>query len=405
MAITVPPINVPQPASNPSQPVNPFPIADSYLNRQQNQQKIYLDAISNLGSGVNEIRQQKIQNQLAALQAYAGIAKAVGPDAANQVAGSIPNIPNWNQASAYQSPAQGTQTNYAQPSGGNQGGSIQTNATPVAGQSPQIMQDTQPSEHIMNSVEMGHPDFTGHLQRINELQSKMASFSNKGDWGREQSQQVAQEIAAEKAAMDAEVMPQDYAAKTQGMKLAVTKPVAEEVSKQGENTTRVGQLRSLFDDLKTATKSVTPGLTAGLSGKIASATGGKFGSVASADLQNVSAPMTAALNYELTKRFNESEANFLMNSMMPKPIDQPAFRDKKLNRLDQMISALESGNDRNIKNVANTIAGRSISTNVGSHQSVDNPINKAITSKAQYDALPEGASYTWNGQPHVKGKS
>jgi len=142
--------------------------------------------------------------------------------------------------------------------------------------------------------------------------------------------------------------------------MEVKKTVAGEVSKEGDNTTRISQLRGLYNDLAGAVSQNKPSLGGDITSKAYTVTGGRIGNAAGANIQNVSAPLTAALNYELTKRFNEQEANFLMDSLMPKPKDTPVFAQQKLGRLNQMISALETGNDQNIKNVAGAIKGEGL---------------------------------------------
>lgn len=184
-------INVPVVTPNPVQFQSPTDLINGYLNRKQQNVQDTLNRVTDLGQTLNSYKQQRIQNQLAALQAYTGIAKAVGPDAANQVAGGIPNMPSFQPQSA---PA--ANPGQTAPAASSQG-------------SPQtIGGNSQPSPFIQASLQAGHPDYSGQLQRI---QGQMAGYQNKGDWGREQQQQLAAQIPAVTAQMDADKQPYELA--------------------------------------------------------------------------------------------------------------------------------------------------------------------------------------------------
>lgn len=403
-------IQVPQTQPNAPQVVNPFPIADSYLNRQQNQQQLFNNALGNVGDTYNQMRQQRIQNQLNALAAYTGIAKAVGPDAANQVAGNIPNMPNWGNV--YQSPAQGMSPS-AVPAGGVGGGSGnaggqgtnyggisqgsaqanpgQTAPSPSSQGSPQTLGGNgSPSPYIQASLAAGHPDFTGQFQK---LQGQMSQYQNKGDWGREQSQQLASQIPAITGQMTAEKQPLEMAKmqsevnrqpleteKLQGevgmqpiqkakmqqeMGLAVTKPIAEEVSKQTQSNQQIGQIENFYSNLQDALSRNHGGIAGNISGKAYQLTGGRLGSGAAADVLNAANPLATALNTELSHRFNSGEVQLLSDSLVPKPGDTPDYAQQKMKALGQMINAMKSGNETSIQNVGQALMGRPIGSLTG----------------------------------------
>lgn len=344
-------INVPQIQPQAPQAVNPFPIADAYLNRQQQGWQNLQQSIQGIGSTYQQLRQQKIAQQLEALKSISELYGQGGPGAVQMYAPTINRVAGTDIIQQGQgAPPQQMQPPYSQ--------GRQLAPDPNAGMPKQ----GGVSEHIKNSVGMGHPDFTGHIARIQQLQNQMAGFQNQGKYGQNQTAQLSQNIAAEKAAMDAEVIPQTYEKQQQEIELGKRKPVADEASKRGEDITRTGQLRGLFNDMKSAVSQNKPSAMAGFTGKVANMTGGRVGNTSAANMLNVSAPLTAALNYELTKRFNEGEASFLMDSLMPKPNDTPQFAQQKVQRLDRMISAIESGNEQNIKNMASVISGGKAST-------------------------------------------
>lgn len=216
-------INVPVVTPNPVQFQPPTDLVNAYLNRQQANTQDTLNRVTDLGTTLNNYKQQKIQNQLNALAAYSGIAKAVGPDAANQVAGNIPNMPAWS--SAYQSP--NTQT--AAPVGGANGQAInpgQTAPSASSQGSPQTLGDQPqvPSQAIQASLQAGHPDYTGQLAK---LQNQMGQFQNKGDWGREQQQQIGAQVPVVTAQMEAEKLPGELAKQKNDVAMLPTKNAKE----------------------------------------------------------------------------------------------------------------------------------------------------------------------------------
>jgi len=366
-----------------SPPAPPYDLVQSYINRPFQYAKMVPEAIAPILE--NYYKQQALK---------VGAFEAGGPVLMNALYGpqGQPTQPTGPQA-----PTAGSQ----QP---------QPTQAPVMPSQPAGQASNGIPETIQATLD--HPTLGVHAQKILDLQKQMGQNAQMGKYGQTLNAALKDQLNAETALMSGEQFQQGQARQEKQFKESQAAEesrfqrgrTAESVSKTGEDTTRIGQLRGLYNDLKTAVASNKPGLTAGISGRLASATGGKFGSTAAADLQNVAAPMTAALNYELTKRFNESEADFLMKSMVPSPVDQPAFAQQKLKRLNQMISALESGNENNIKNVASTLATGQVPNVVRGVPQENQQKATAISSKEQYDALPNGASFTWNGQQHIKGK-
>ena len=384
--IPVAPIQVPQSNPNPGQAVNPFPIANAYLDRQQQAWQNLHNNINDAGDVINRYRQQKIQNQLAALQAYSQIAQAVGPDAANQVTGSIPNMPSWNPQ-PQQAQQQPPQQQPAQPQ-----------------QQPQGQPDpSQPSPFIQASLAAGHPDVTGYQQRIAGLNNKMGQFQNKGKWGQEQQNQIQGQIQGVKAESDAAQLPltmaekeaqiraanSKFATPEQGAAIAsgdpsavagayggqapveaynnaaskqmeVKKTIAGEVSKQSQDTQNITQLKTLAGNLQGALEGHNSGLLGNQAGALYQATGGRIGSQSAAAIQNAANPLATALNTELARRFNSGEVQLLSQSLIPQPKDTPEYAKQKLTNLNRLIDSMASGNEANVKNVAAAITSGSI---------------------------------------------
>lgn len=294
------PIQVPQTVPNAPQFQVPTDLVNAYLARKQQGQQFDTNLISSGFSDLNTYKQQKIQNQLAALGAYASIAKAVGPDSANQVAGQIPNMPSWSQPSSA-TPAQGNAP-YMNPSvtPSNPGAGMQTPAP--SNQPPQqqslVSQDQAASPYIQASVDSGHPDITGHAQKfspsgqippggtvpltnlsdqIAALNAQMGQYRNKGDWGMEQQKQISDQIAGLKAQQDAANSPEQFVA---SKNMDVNKGSAAEADKFAEGNVKTGsgmdafrQLQNLWDQVPASQKGPAVGILSSKAGDIAS---GKF---------------------------------------------------------------------------------------------------------------------------------
>lgn len=174
----MPNFNVPVVTPNPVQFQPPTDLINSYMNRRQANQEDIMNRVTGLGSTINAYHQQKIQNQLAALQAYAGVAGTSGITAANQMA---PNIPGMQTTNLPQDPfSDPANTPSSVPMGGVGGGSGNAGGASSGGASSQGQPQTlggnqQPppqgqSPFIAASVAAGHPDYTGHMGQYQPAQ-------------------------------------------------------------------------------------------------------------------------------------------------------------------------------------------------------------------------------------------
>lgn len=360
--------------------------------------------LSDLAQNIQQQRQQRVQNQLAALQAYTGIAQAVGPDAANAVAGQIPNMPNWSAPSQANTPAAvpmggpgnagGQGTNYGGVSQGTP--QPQPNPNPNAGQtvpssssqgSPQTIGNgnqpqptptpppqaapAQPSPYIQASLAAGHPDVTNYQGRLNNIQNQMGQYANKGAWGKEQAGQLAQQVPIVTAQMNNQRESDQFNANQarESSQFATSdqrernqfatsqanekqKVVAGEISKQGPLTTEVNTLQGMFDNVDKNLNSYYQGNNYPGSANLQQITKGRIGSQAGATVLNQSAPLVAAINKSLTSRFNMGENELLSGTIAPSPNDTPKYAASKMAMLHQLIGAMQTGNRENVQNVA-----------------------------------------------------
>ncbi len=194
----IPQVNPPAPQFQP-----PTDLVNAYLNRPT----AYQVGTQQIGQGLNSILENYYKQQ----QLKAGAFEAGGPYLMNLLYGKGPQTPSVmpGQTGSPQTPSSAPP---ASPGAPNQ--SLAPSVPPSSGQPSQPQPDTQPSQAIQASVAMGHPDFTGHLSRIQNLQNQMAGVQGMGKYGREQQQGIGQQIAAEKSSLDAEQAPLQYA-KTQ----------------------------------------------------------------------------------------------------------------------------------------------------------------------------------------------
>lgn len=361
------PIQVPQPTPNPVQFQPPTDLINAYMARRQQDQQFATNKVQELAGTVNTLHQQNIQNQLSALGAISQLYGAGGPRAVqtygagvNQVAGSQmipqqqPNIP-----------PQGTPQNATLPPN----------------------QDQAPSPYIQASLAAGHPDVAGvgsfHAPQpsstdIQDIESggtygrnKAQSFKDLGDLAMQPITAQQKGIDIQKGQNDLALYPTDKALKEQQLTNAQQqipmeqkKTVAGEISKEGQSSQQIGQIRQLYTDLEGALSKNSPSLTGNISGKANQLTGGRMGSSTAADVLNAANPLATALNTELARRFNSGEVALLSHSLIPQPMDTLAMRQSKMGRLNHMISAMESGNEQNVKNVANAITGGNINTTI-----------------------------------------
>lgn len=195
-------INVPVVTPNPIQFQPPTDLINGYLNRQQQGQQYDINQVGNLADSLIAQKQQRIQNQQAALAAHVLAIRQIGPDMANQIYGG--NIqPNNGQPN----------TTMAPPAGGDGSGNAagtypqssvnpgQTNPSSSSQGSPQTLggnqpQPSQPSPYIQASLAAGHPDNTGYQQRIAGLSSQIPQYMNQGELGKEKIGEIQSQITA-----------------------------------------------------------------------------------------------------------------------------------------------------------------------------------------------------------------
>lgn len=184
-------IQVPQYQPNPVQPPNPFPLADSYLNRQQNQQQLFNNALGNVGDSYLQLRQQKIQNQLAALAAYSNIAGSSGITAANQMAPGIPG--GMNTQYLPQDPFSTPNTSAAPPAGGVGSGSGNGGSQRA---DPQGTAQTNPGQTTPSDSSQGSPQTLGGNQT---QPSQAIMLSHNAGLTSSTSQKIMDQMAANSA--------------------------------------------------------------------------------------------------------------------------------------------------------------------------------------------------------------
>jgi hypothetical protein len=414
----------------------PTGIIEQYLARPTGYQ-IGNQQIQNGLEAFSNYQLQKQQRQLEGYKTIASMFENGGPYLLDRLGGQVAKTAGIdpNTLSGYQSPSTPVTPTNAGGTLNSPSVSLTPNTSPLTSPQQSAQPNPQdPSGLIAHSVNnLGHPDYTGLMQMGKYGKGQLDMSKTIGELDRQplerqrlQGELDMQPMQRQKLQGEIDMQPLQKARTLQEMHLAETKPIAEEVSKQGDSTTRTAQLRGLFDQLKGAVNESAGGLKAGLGATAYKVTRGAMGNAAGNQIENLGAPLTAALNYELTKRFNEAEAGYLQKSLMPSPYDQPALAQQKLTNLDNMITAIESGNEANVKNVAQALHTGQIPSNPTTtqpgprpgiqtipgnhnHQAVNADARTGqsqtptVTSKQQYDALPSGTTYlSADGRPHRK---
>lgn len=402
-------IEVPQTNPNAPQFQPPTDLINAYMARRQQGQKMFLGATEDLGSTFNTLHQQKIQNQMAALDAISKLYGAGGRRAVGMYAPSI------NQAVGTQIVPPSTTQNLPPIQGGqtpiSSQQSIPPQGTPPNATVPTV-RDQAPSPYIQASLAAGHPDVAGvggfHAPQpspedIQDIQgggtwgNKLAqSYKDLGDIAIQpltaQAKQneiamnplnVAEKNANIRAANSKFATPEQGAAIASGSPGAVAgayggqggqapveaynnaaakvmeknKTAAGEISKQGPLTTEVKTLTGMFDNVdKNLHAYYTQNRSLG-SGNVYKATKGRFGSAEGATVLNQSAPLVAAINKSLTSRFNMGENELLSSTIAPSPNDTPKYAASKMKMLHQLIQAMDQGNKENVSNVIAAMNG------------------------------------------------
>ena len=423
--------NIPVPTASRTPPSPTFQPPTDLVNAYLARPTGYQIGTQQVGQGINSYLENYYKQQ----QLKASAFEAGGPYLMNMLygAGSGGGVAGGQTQQPAVQPSSGGMTNppsAGTPGGatpGNYGNSPQTSAQTMPGGTPPIQQSGVPQdqnqgqvpETIQASLNMGHPDLTG-------LYTQAQQYAPMGKFGREMTQNLAtqaqlasapqaaaqKDLEMKKTAGELAMQPTEAATKEQQLanarlenKLMLTKPVAEEVSKQTESNQRIGQLKQMYNNLQTALSQNKPSILGNVSADVFQATGGRRGSSGAANVMNAANPLATALNTELSRRFNSGEVQLLSQALIPQAKDTPQYAQQKMGNLRQIINAMQSGNEQSVQNVANALIGGAGAV-TGGRQLVQPPQNSpAINNQADYDALPNGASYTWNGKPHVKGKS
>lgn len=398
-------ISVPQTTPNAPQFQVPTDLVNAYLARRQQGQQDTLNRVQELGSTIHNYQQQKIQNQLSALGAVSQLYGAGGPRAVQQYA---PSINRTAGTSMVQPQPQAT----IPPQGTPQNATLPPN------------QDQTPSPYIQASLAQGHPDVAGvgsfHAPQpspadLEDIQSggtygrnKAQSFKDLGDLSMQPITAAQKQLDMQKTTGELGMQPTEAALKKQQLVNAQAEipmkeksTVAGEISKEGQSSQQIGQIRQLYSDLEGALAKNTPSLASAVSGRVNQATGGRMGSSSAADVLNAANPLATALNTELSRRFNSQEVQFLTKSLIPSPIDTSQYAKTKMDRLNHMITAMESGNEQNVANVANAITGGKINTTImpTKTQPITQPPT-GLTGPHGQTVVQNGHIYTWNGKSY-----
>ena len=403
------PIQVPQTTPNAPQFQPPTDLVNAYLNRQQQGQQFAVGQVANLAEYLNQLKQQKITNQLATLGAVAQLYGAGGPRAVKNYApqlsqmGGSSMVPQTSQPAQMPTPPQ--------------------NPPPTAGtaQPSSGPQDQTPSPFIQASLQAGHPDIAGvgsfhapqaqppvtagtpnalgQSQAWNAPQptpEDLADIQSGGTYGRNKAQSymdlgnmAMQPLTATEKQASIRAQNAKFATPEQGAAIAsgdpaavagayggtapveaynnaaqkqmeVKKTIAGEVSKQSQDTQNINQLKTLAGNLGTALQGHNPGILGNQAGSLYQVSGGRVGSSSAAAIQNAANPLATALNTELARRFNSGEVALLSQSLIPQPKDTPQYAQQKLQNLNRLIDSMASGNETNVKNVAAAITSGAI---------------------------------------------
>jgi len=362
MPVTVPPIDVPQiqPSPNAPQAVNPEPFLRTWLSHPTS----FEAGGAQIGEGLKSLvaYQQYQQNKkLEALKAVSELYGAGGPGAVQQYGPTINNATGTNVVDTSQQGAQGQAPSMGSGGPGG-GGGLPASQTPQ--QPAQTMPQTQPSQGIMASLQAGHPDFTGHLAKIQKLQTQMGGYANMGKYGETQTQQTAAQIAAEKAAMDAEMAPLSYEAKQQELKNAqqsipmeISKGVAAETSKQGDVTPLINDAETTFKRLDSRLQQYHQSGASLGSSNVSKLSGGRIGSDVGDAAMGDAKHLMLTINKLLVGRFQMSGDQLLTSAMAPSPNYSPRKNAQLMSDLYDTLQSVKAGKIENVQRVKRTLEG------------------------------------------------
>jgi hypothetical protein len=402
-------IQIPQRNPQYVEPVNPFPLVDSSLNRQQQAQQYMGTSAIGLGDTYNKLRQQELENYLRIQGTKAAAFGEGGPALYNMLYG------NGQQSQQPSTQAQQPlpPTSVSDMSQGQSAGQTQPTQSPHGGQ-PAI-DPMSPGGTIHTSLSMGHPDFAGYGQKIQDLTGQMtqsAGMYGPSKFGQANQQMLGGQLNALKTGMEAQTAPLTYqktanevamqptelaekqqslANAQQQIPMEVKKTVAGEVSKQSQDSQQIRDLQVLAGNLQ-KNMPTNLGLGGNIKGEVFRATGGRLGSAQAANMQNSMIPLATGLNTVLSHRFNAGEVQALASSLIPQPKDTPAYQQQKLQNLNNLLGVMAKGNEQNVENVKNAILQGTVpSIGIRQNQSSQGgPHGNTV--------VQNGHTYTWNGK-------
>lgn len=365
------PNRAPQGAGSP--PAPPYDLVQTYLNRPFQYAQMPAQAAN-----------QVLENYYNTQKMKAAAFEAGGPYLMNQLYGGgsqPPQQPNTGQPT---SAVTGTPGIAGTPSG-----NVATQTYGVTSPSAQTAPSGQIPETIQASLNMGHPDVTGlysagnpnlgvHAQKIMDLQRQMAQNQQMGTYGQKVNQGVNEQLGAEKALMEGEQFnaaqqrqqqqfEQGQAAEESRFERGQARQesqfqrgkVAEEVSKQGEMSSDIKNMKGMLQNLDKNLGDYYSGHNMPGSSNAYQLTKGRIGSQPGANVLNQGKPLVAAINRVLTRRFNTGENQLLSDSLAPSPNDTPQYAADKMRMLHQLITTMETGNAENVNNILSVVKGQS----------------------------------------------
>jgi hypothetical protein len=391
--------------------VDPTPLVEGYLNRQQQGSQYSSDLMMKVAQMMQEQKWKEMELK-------AGAFKAGGPEFFNQMF-----------------PQGGGQASTTQP--GQMAG--QAMAPPTQAMSAQTLQpgQVQPmSEDQYHGIANGlgvQPDFATYNKRMQGHVSKLSDINQRfgaSDWGVRSAKMEQDSMASDKAAMEAQTAPMDYALKSgqaamlptematkqqqlsnaqQQIPMEINKTVAGEVGKQTESVENIKQIESAYQGMVGALDKNKPSPVANIRGRVVGAFGTDkpygipIGSMPAHDVNEAGSKLAAALSAEITKsgRYTPYVAESLISAMVPTAKETPEVYRSKLQSVQTFLTALKSGNQQNIDNVVAAMGGTTNLQGGAGQQSQANI--QTISSDAAFKDLPSGTQFKDpSGQVHRK---
>lgn len=352
----------------PYQAPNPLPFVSQALDRQQNQQKIFLGQLDNLGDVVNAYTQQRLNNQMNLLAARTTAIRQIGPNMANQVYGGYVS-PNGNTPIQQPDPLSGFQDPNAPPapSQPQQTPPVsppQTAGTPDASGAPVVSPAIALSHNMglqsATSKRLMNPDIP---TQVGSLASQMPQYMSQGELGKEkiqellnQQQGLAAQGTAQKTQNDIAMQPTEAALKNQQLLNAKAEIPMKLGTQQAEVAKAVApkmadikQLQSTFDkinQINSSPNNKSIPFTGDLGAKYAT----QNPNTKSPWAQNqYNAEQTAGVGAGIIEklaegRYNHEQAQVIAKSFFPTGNQLGTLQAKdKLDRFQNYINQMKSG--------------------------------------------------------------